>query len=165
MTLKFSCCLCFFLPLYGYDNRYAYIKAHFLPFLCIIMWVGTVGCPTSLLMCGLSHVVKGQSWSLIEPCHEIMVLFVLSKLILQTHMRSHPVGLNVYFHASCVRTTEALMRLRGYGGSPEPSLVACVVSTIISRAGSVAVSQCRFNPTQTTCEKALFCLPGGSIMA
>ena len=28
-----------------------------------------------------------------EPCHEIMVLSVLRKLILQTHMRSHPVGL------------------------------------------------------------------------
>ena len=31
----------------------------------------------------------------IEPSHEIMVLFVLLKLILQTRMRSHPVGLDV----------------------------------------------------------------------
>ena len=30
-----------------------------------------------------------------EPCHEIMALFVLRKLILQTRMRSHPVGLDV----------------------------------------------------------------------
>ena len=29
----------------------------------------------------------------LEPTHEIMVLFVLRKLILQTHMRSHPRGL------------------------------------------------------------------------
>ena len=28
-----------------------------------------------------------------EPSHEIMVLFVLRKLIFQTRMRSHPVGL------------------------------------------------------------------------
>ena len=33
----------------------------------------------------------------IEPCHEIMVLFVLRKLILQTRIRSHPVGLDVWF--------------------------------------------------------------------
>ena len=33
----------------------------------------------------------------IEPAHEIMVLFVLRKLILQMHMRSHPVGLDVWF--------------------------------------------------------------------
>ena len=33
--------------------------------------------------------------SLIEPSHEIMALFVLRKLILQMHMRSHPVGLDV----------------------------------------------------------------------
>ena len=31
----------------------------------------------------------------IEPAHEIMVLFVLRKLILQMHMRSHPMGLDV----------------------------------------------------------------------
>ena len=31
-----------------------------------------------------------------EPSHEIMVLFVLRKLIVQTRMRSHPVGLDVW---------------------------------------------------------------------
>ena len=44
-----------------------------------------------------------------EPSHELMALFVLCKLILQTRIRSHPVG---------------------------PSLVAYVISTIISWAGS-----------------------------
>ena len=75
----------------------------------------------------------------IEPSHEIMVLFVLRKLILQTSMRNHPVWLGVwllvgpfvYFHTSCVRTAKPLVRLRGYG-SPEPSLVAHVISTIMS---------------------------------
>ena len=79
-----------------------------------------------------------------EPSHEIMVLFVLRKLILQTRMHSHPVGLDVrflvkqfiYFHTSCVRTAKALARPRGRAGSPEPSLVANVISTIISSAQS-----------------------------
>ena len=34
---------------------------------------------------------------LFEPAHEIMALFVLHKLILQMRMRSHPVGLDVWF--------------------------------------------------------------------
>ena len=79
-----------------------------------------------------------------EPAHEIMVLSVLCKLILQMRMRSHPVGLDVwflvrpfiYFHTSCVRTAKALARLRGCAGSPETSLVAYVISTIFSWAGS-----------------------------
>ena len=40
-----------------------------------------------------------------------MVLSVLRKLILQTRMRGHPVGLDVlffvHFHTSCVRTAKA----------------------------------------------------------
>ena len=79
-----------------------------------------------------------------EPSHEIMVLFVLRKFILQTGMRSHPAGLDVwfllrlfvYFHTLCVRTAKVLARLCGCAVSPEPSLVAHVVSTIISWAGS-----------------------------
>ena len=79
-----------------------------------------------------------------EPSHEIKALFFFRKLILQMHMRSHPVGLDVrflvgpfvYFHTSCVRTVKALARLRGCADSPEPSLVAYVISTIISWAGS-----------------------------
>ena len=74
-----------------------------------------------------------------------MALFVLRKLILQTRMRSPPVGLDVwflvepcvYFHTSCVRTAKTLARLRGCAGSPESSLVAYVISTIISWAGSI----------------------------
>ena len=86
--------------------------------------------------------VQISSWY--EPSHGIMALFVLRKLILQTRMRSHQVGLDVwlligpfvYFHTSCVRTAMALARLRGCAASPEPSLVAYVISTIISWAGS-----------------------------
>ena len=52
----------------------------------------------------------------IEPAHEIMVLCVLRKLILQTRMRSHPVGLDVwrlvglfiYFHTLRLWTAKAL---------------------------------------------------------
>ena len=58
--------------------------------------------------------------TIFEPAHEIIALFALCKLILQTHMRSHPVGLDVwcligpfvYFHTSCVWTAKALVRLR-----------------------------------------------------
>ena len=79
-----------------------------------------------------------------EPAHEIWALFVLRKLILQTRMRSHTVGLDVwflvgsfiYFHISCVRTAMALAKLRRCAGSPEPLLIAYVVSTIISWACS-----------------------------
>ena len=80
-----------------------------------------------------------------EPCHEIMVLFVLRKLILQTLMRSYPMGLDVwflvgpfvYFHTSSVRTAKALARLRRCAGSPEPSLVVWVINTIMSWAVSI----------------------------
>ena len=82
---------------------------------------------------------------IIEPSHEIMALFVPRKLILQTRMHSHPVRLDVwflvwpfvYFHTSCVRTAKALARLRRCASSPEPSLVAYVISTIISWACSI----------------------------
>ena len=82
---------------------------------------------------------------LIEPAHEIMALFVLHKLVLQTRMHSHSVGLDVwflvgpfiYFHTSCVRTAKAVARLCRCAGSPVPSLVACVISTIISWAGPI----------------------------
>ena len=78
------------------------------------------------------------------PAHEIMALFVLRKLILQTCMRSQLVELHVWFlvgpfvylHISCVRTSKDPARLHGRAGSHEPSLVAYVISTIISWAGS-----------------------------
>ena len=77
-----------------------------------------------------------------EPAHEIMALFVL-----RTHSIAHAqpssgarclilVGSFVYFHTSCVRTAMALAGLRGCAGSPEPSLVAYVISTKISCTGS-----------------------------
>ena len=86
-----------------------------------------------------------------EPTHEIMALFILCKLILQMCMCSHPVELDVwflvgpfvYFHTSCVRTAKALARLRGCAASPEPSLVAYVISTIILWAGSNKVFSLR----------------------
>ena len=79
-----------------------------------------------------------------EPAHEIMALFILCKLILQTRMCRHPVGIDVwclvgpfvYFHTLCVRTVKALTRLRRCAGSPEPSLVAYMISSTISLAGS-----------------------------
>ena len=46
------------------------------------------------------------------------------------------VGPFFYFYTSCVRTAKALARLRRCAGSPEPSLVAYVISTIISWAGT-----------------------------
>ena len=36
-------------------------------------------------------------WTIFEPPHEIMALFVLPKLILQMRMHSHQVGLDVWF--------------------------------------------------------------------
>ena len=93
----------------------------------------------------LSKTSNGKRTQTIKPCHEIVVLFVLHKLILQSHVRSHPVGLDVWFfvgpfvysHTSCVRRAKALARLRGCAGSPESSRVAYVISTIISWAGSI----------------------------
>ena len=73
-----------------------------------------------------------------EPAHEILILFVLRKPVLKMRMRSHPVGLDawflvrhfVYFHTSCVRTAKAVERLCRWAGSPDPSLVAYVISTM-----------------------------------
>ena len=70
--------------------------------------------------------------------------FVLRKPILQTRMCRQSVGLDVwilvgpfvYFQTSCVRTAKALARRRGCAGSPEHSLVAYVINTLISWAGS-----------------------------
>ena len=51
------------------------------------------------------------------------------------------------FHSSCVRTAKALTRLSGCAGSPEPSLVAYVISTIISWTGPFDVKCSRFSFT------------------
>ena len=99
-----------------------------------------------------------------EPCHEIMILFVRCKLILQTCMCSHPMGLDVfflvgpfvYFHTSCVQTVKALARLHGCAGSPEPSLLAFayVISTIISFMSRLICRYCRASAHFGT----IFCL-------
>ena len=94
-------------------------------------------------VCLKLRISMTKTW--FEPAHEIMVLFILRKLILQMRMHSHPVALDIWFmvgpfvysHTSCLRTLTALARLRGWAGSSEPSLVACVISTIISWAGSI----------------------------
>ena len=67
-------------------------------------------------------MIRSFKWDhqLFEPCHEIMVFSTLRKLILQTCMHSHPVGLNVWFlvgpfvniHTSCMRTAKVLARLQ-----------------------------------------------------
>ena len=103
---------------------------------------------------GYRPLLMSSFW--IEPCHEIMVLFVLLKLILQTRMRSHPVGLDrcligpfIYFHTSCVRTAKAVMRLHGCEGSGDCTDAQAHLSlrwspmwsTIISWAGSIGLFQ------------------------
>ena len=101
---------------------------------------------------------------LFEPSREIMVLFAPRKLILQTRMGSYPVGLDVwflvgpfdYFHTSCLRTAKALAGLRGCASSPEPSLVAYMVSTIISWAGTFHVLQLFLLMPQKDCNVLLW---------
>ena len=111
-------------------------------FLCVIhkyIWRYRFSFAITFSLC-MSRLCK----LVVEPSHEIMALFVLRKDILQTRMRSHPVGLDVlfvvrpfvYFHTSCMRTVKALVRLLGCASSPKPSLVAYVISIIISWAGS-----------------------------
>ena len=53
--------------------------------------------------------------SIYEPSHEIMVLFVLRKLILQTRMRSHPVGLDVWFFGRALRLLPYFMYANSEG--------------------------------------------------
>ena len=94
--------------------------------------------------------VQTQIGWLLQKTHwaiyEIMVFFVLRKTHYSNDMRSHPVGLDLflvgpffYFRTSCVRIAKALVRLRWCAGSLEPSLVAYVISTIISWAGPIKV--------------------------
>ena len=99
-----------------------------------------------VIRCFPVFLVTGQGghFSKHEPTHAILAHFVLRKFILQIRLCSHPVGLDVwflvrlfvYFHCSCVRTGKALARLHRCTGSPELSLVAYAISTIILRAGA-----------------------------
>ena len=73
----------------------------------------------------------------------MMALFVLRKLILQTRMRSHPMGARCLVFGRTLRLLPYFMcaKSEGSGDSTrlilsEPSLVAYVISTIISWAGS-----------------------------
>ena len=74
-----------------------------------------------------------------EPAHEIMTFFVLRKLILQTRIRSHPVEARCLIFCQTLRLFPYFMCANSEGSgetarivSPESSLVAYVVSTIIS---------------------------------
>ena len=79
-------------------------------------------------------------------------------------MRSHPVGLDVwilvwpfvYFHTSCLRTAKALARPPRRAGSPEPSLVAYMISTTISWAGSFIFPEQAYNCGSICILKFLF---------
>ena len=89
------------------------------------VWSGSTLC----VIPSVSVKLQCSSFRIFEPCHEIMVLFVLSKLILQMRMRSHPVGLDiwflvgpfVYFHTSCVGTAKTILEKlwQDCAGSPE----------------------------------------------
>ena len=95
----------------------------------------------AILSAAFGHILRPHTSHLMRLLHFSSAV----NSILQTCMRSHPMGQDVwflvgpfvYFHTSCVRTAKALARLRRCAGSPEPSLVAYVISTIISWAGSV----------------------------
>ena len=93
------------------------------------------------------NILISDARSTFEPAHEIMALFVLRKFILHTCIPSHPVvlavwclvGSFIYFRTSFVRTAKALARLHRCADLPEPLLVAYVISTIISWAGSFPI--------------------------
>ena len=92
-------------------------------------------------------ITKPNTWAHLHKMSQLMRLWHFSSPVnsfFKLRMRSHPVGLDVwflvepfvYFHSSCVRTAKALARLRRCARSSEPSLVALVIITIISWAGS-----------------------------
>ena len=97
---------------------------------------------------GTQWIVNGN-WA--TSCHESMVLFILRKLILQMHMRSHPVGARCLTFVWTLRLLPYFMCANSEGAgetahhavSLESSLVAYVISTIPSRAASVCeMSNC-----------------------
>ena len=79
----------------------------------------TVKNQTSL--CMRVRAVSLFAYIIHEPTHKIMALIALRKLNLQTRMRSHPMGLHVwylvrsfvYVYTLNVRTAKSLARLRG----------------------------------------------------
>ena len=58
-------------------------------------WAQVLNTPVFALHILLNTINRPSFIYLNEPAHEIMALFVLRKLILQTRMRSHPVGLDI----------------------------------------------------------------------
>ena len=66
-----------------------------LAWLCRLYDTQPVTLVTDFIVCFLEPM--GQIRRVLEPAHEIMALFVLRKLILQTHISSHSVGLDVWF--------------------------------------------------------------------
>ena len=95
----------------------------------------------SCYVISIVHVVHGPK---LQLSHEIIVLFVLRKLILLIDMRfmsnfwSNPWSAST-FYTSCVRTAKALASQRGCAGSSKPSLVLYVISTLFTWAGSFLV--------------------------
>ena len=73
-----------------------------------------------------------------EPTHEILAFLALRKLNLQTHIRSHPMGLHVprliFGQTLCLLPYFMCANSEGSGRavSSEPSLFAYAISTIIS---------------------------------
>ena len=68
-------------------------------FICMFLFVDVFTVELTVVL-SLQHVLYQPCFALTafipyEPAHEITAHFVLRKLILQTRMRSHPVGLDV----------------------------------------------------------------------
>ena len=87
----------------------------------------------------LKNLLEGVAEFIIEPSHEIMVLFVPSSNVhaqpstgAMCLMFGRTFHLFPYFiaWASANKTVKALVRLRRCAGSPEPSLVAYVINSI-----------------------------------
>ena len=92
---------------------------------CLSEYLGSLGYASEMLGSLQTHI-NG-------PSHEIMALFVLRKLILQTRMRSHPVGLDVWFLAHLSRRlTRWAYRIGLEPASVCPCVCACVCPLTIS---------------------------------
>ena len=101
------------------------------------MWVKGV--------CWCEGTKNSQTWSCVWSLSPFQSFINLAprKFILQTRMLSHPVGLDVWFLVDPLSTSilhvceqRRLARLCECAGSPKSSLVAYVISNIISWAGS-----------------------------
>ena len=123
-------------------------KPHKIRTRCVCSWAvivkATLLTSSSRFLSRMSLLVQTDLVYANWASREIMILFVLR--IHASNVHAQPSSWArclifgrpfVYFHTSCVRTAKALVRLRGCAGSPEPSLVACVISAIISWAGSI----------------------------